>query len=63
MVNSDIVLCPEIKMTWSNSFTLLGIDFNTDLKQMIRNNCESKVKILKKTLNSYKKETCLASVK
>ena len=43
MVNSDIVLCPEIKMTWSNSFTLLGIEFNTDLKQMIKNNYESKV--------------------
>ena len=32
MVNLDInVLCPEIKMTWSNSFTLLGIDFNTQI--------------------------------
>ena len=55
MVNSDIVLCPEIKMTWSNSFTLLGIEFNTDLKQMIKNNYESKVQIIKNTLNSYKK--------
>ena len=54
MVKSDIVLCPEIKMTWSNSFTLLGIEFNTDLKQMIKNN-ESKVQIIKNTLNSYKK--------
>ena len=55
MVNSDIVLCPEIKMTWSNSFTLLGIEFNTDLKQMIKNNYESKVQIIKNILNSYKK--------
>ena len=55
MVDADIVLCPEIKMTWSNSFTLLGIDFNTDLKQMIKNNYESKVQIIKNTLNSYKK--------
>ena len=55
MVNSDIVLCPEIKMTWSNSFTLLGIEFNIDLKQMINNNYESKVQIIKNTLNSYKK--------
>ena len=42
-------------MTWSNSFSLLGIDFNTDLKQMIKNNYESKVQIIKNTLNSYKK--------
>ena len=55
MVNSDIVLCPEIKMTLSNSFTLLDIEFNTDLKQMIKNNYESKVQIIKNTLNSYKK--------
>ena len=47
MVNSDIVLCPEIKMNWSNSFTFLGIDFNTDLKQMIKNIYESKIQIIK----------------
>ena len=58
MVDAAIVLCPEIKMTWSNSFTLLGIDFNTNLKQMIKNNYESKVQIIKNTLNSYKKDIC-----
>ena len=46
---------PRDKMTWSNSFTLSGIDFNTDLKQIIQNNYESKVQIIKNTLNSYQK--------
>ena len=55
MMNSNNVLCREINMTWSNKFTLLGINFTTDLRQMASVNYSSKVQSIKNILNSYKK--------
>ena len=55
MMNSGNILCPEINMTWSNKFTLLGISFSTDLRQMASENYNSKIQSIKSTLNSYKK--------
>ena len=55
MKNSTNILCPEINMTWSNKFNLLGITFCTDLRQMVSENYNSKIQSIKSILNSYKK--------
>ena len=34
---SKAVLCPDLKLIWSDHFTLLGIDFDSDLARMDSN--------------------------
>ena len=54
-MNSNKTLCPEIKLNWSDNFTLLGIKFSTDLMQMISENYASKVQSIKNIVDNYKK--------
>ena len=51
--NSDEILCPEENLVWAKNFTLLGIDFTADLKNM-EQNYFAKIEDLQKTLNSWR---------
>ena len=46
-------LCPDIALTWEQSFKLLGINFDPTLQNM-KNNYEEKIREIEKEINNWK---------
>ena len=55
MKRSTEILCPELNLSWSNTFKLLGIYFHIDLENMIELNYNPKLIAIEKVLQSYSK--------
>ena len=53
MSGSKTILCPDFKMTWSNSFNLLGISFHINLETMVDENYSNKCAMIEKILKNY----------
>ena len=60
---SNLVLCPDLKLIWSDTFTLLGIEFDSDLAKM-DTNFKKKVDIVENIYKSwlYRKLTPLGKI-
>ena len=60
---SNSKVCPELNLIWSNSFTLLGVTFDSDLAEM-DTNFRDKMEIIEKLLKSwlYRKLTPLGKI-
>jgi len=55
-INSNQILCPEINLTWEKErFTLLGIEFSTDLADMVDINYIKKIREIKNLLIQWSK--------
>lgn len=53
---SNVILCPDIKLEWTNSnFTVLGITYTPDLKNVTSLNYDSYLNKLENELKSWKK--------
>ena len=48
-------LCPNLKLNWSQNFTLLGIAFKSNIPETIEFNYNLKLNEIEKTLNAYSK--------
>ena len=55
MKGSKEILCPELNLSWIDTFMLLGISFHTDLETMTELNYKAKVTAIEKILQSYGK--------
>ena len=55
MKGSKEILCPELNLSWTDTFMLLGISFPTDLETMTELNYNAKVTAMEKILQSYGK--------
>ena len=55
MKGSKEILCPELNLSWTDTFMLLGISFHTDLETMTELNYNAKVTAIEKILQSYGK--------
>ena len=54
MKYSDLILCPDKKLNWSNlNFKILGLDFSLDLDSIIDINLTKKIKELFAILKSW----------
>ena len=50
--DSTIKLCPDLSLNWSNTFTLLGIKFDSNLEHM-QDNFDMKIKNIDKLLSGW----------
>ena len=56
MAGSQIQLCKEHKLVWEHgNFTVLGVEFNTDLQKMIEINFTTKMEGIKSLLHTWSK--------
>ena len=54
--NSNQILCPELNLSWDNRpFTVLGVKFSTNLRDIIDLNYESKIEEIKSLLACWSK--------
>ena len=60
---SKTVLCPDLKLIWADNFTLLGIEFDSDLANM-DTNFKKKFEVIEKMYKSwlYRKLTPLGKI-
>ena len=49
---SQLKLCPDLKLIWSDAFTLLGVDFDSDLAKM-DSNFRKKIEEIEKLYNCW----------
>ena len=54
--SSKEVLCPDLGLEWDNTFTILGIDFDSGLENMNRN-FDAKLKEIKNSMQAGSTET------
>ena len=50
--NCQNKLCPDLQLQWANNFTLLGVEFDSNL-ELIHTNFSNKLANLKKILSSW----------
>ena len=54
--DSQEILCPEFNLSWDNNvFTLLGVKFSTNLREMVDVNYETKIEEIKNLFASWSK--------
>ena len=54
-LNSEEILCEDIAVSWVTRFILLGMEFDTNLQEMVKINYENKILEIEKIFNLYEK--------